>query len=293
MDEFYDTARAYNTVQTHAEESMNTNPYHMSRIIKMSEVSLQKDADDSIWRLVKGNGDDAEEMVFSCTGIMCKANLPPVVRTPSITITGLGCASFDNAIATLQEIKLTAESEFKHGMLDKWTPSTYRGFPMFTLSNRYFQTVKEGAQHEAVPFSNDVDPVGILQWLGKTDVVHTEDNVVQYFKANTDDEGKRSNIGSNEQGLNSSGSGTWSKQCSVIVFKTKGIKHRMKLVLRAIALLDCNITLDAKHKANKQVTAEQSCSRCLKHKIGFMEDEGDEGLPSKRSRDGPTMDESA
>ncbi|KAK0478077.1 hypothetical protein EDD18DRAFT_1364797 [Armillaria luteobubalina] len=141
MDKFYDIARAYNTVQTHAEESMNTNLYHMSRIIKegiqMSEVSLQKDADDSIWWLVKGNGDNAEEMVFSCTGIVCEANLPPVVRTPSvgqdkaivlsqsITITGLGCASFDNAIAMLQEIKLTAEREFKHGMLDTWTPSTY------------------------------------------------------------------------------------------------------------------------------------------------------------------------
>ncbi|KAK0478078.1 hypothetical protein EDD18DRAFT_1087031, partial [Armillaria luteobubalina] len=55
---------------------------------------------------------------------------------------------------------------------------------------RYFQTMKEGAQHEAVPFSNNVNPVGILQRLGKTDVVHTKDNVVQYFKANTDDEGK-------------------------------------------------------------------------------------------------------
>ncbi|KAK0484114.1 hypothetical protein EDD18DRAFT_1112166 [Armillaria luteobubalina] len=297
MDKFYDIARAYNMVQTHAEESMNTNPYHMSRIIKegiqMSEVSLQKDADDSIWWLVKGNRDDAEEMVFSCTGIVCKANLPPVVRTPSvgrdkaivlsqsITITGLGCASFDNAIATLQEIKLTAEREFKHGMLDKWTPSTYRGFPAFMLSNQYFWTMKEGAQHEAIPFSNNVDPVGILQRLGKTDVVHTEDNVVQYFKANTDDEGKRRFQRARPQLFRIRD--VVEAQCSVIVFKTKGIKHQMKLVLRAIALLDCDIMLDAKHKANKQVTTEQSCSRRLKRKIGFMEDKGDEGLPSKRS----------
>ncbi|KAK0488260.1 hypothetical protein EDD18DRAFT_1359525 [Armillaria luteobubalina] len=274
----------------------------MSRIIKkgiqMSEVSLQKDADDSIWQLVKGNGDDAEEMVFSCTGIVCEANLPPVVRMPSvgrdkvivlsqsITITGLGCASFDNVITMLQEIKLTTEREFKHSMLDKWTPSMYRGFPVFTLSNRYFWTMKEGTQHEAVPFSNDVDPVGILQWLGNTDVVHTKDNAIQYFKANTDDKGKHRpqlfRIGDMVEA-----------QCSIIVFKTKGIKHQMKLVLCAIALLDCNITLDAKRKANKQVTAEQLCLRCLKRKIGFMEDKGDKGLPSKRSQDGPTMDKSA
>ncbi|KAK0462185.1 hypothetical protein IW261DRAFT_1628710 [Armillaria novae-zelandiae] len=294
MDEFYDIARAFDTVQKHAEESMSTNCYHMSRVItegeQMSEVSLQKDTDDSVWRLVKGNGDNIEELVFSCTGVMCEANLPPIDKaftlSQSITVTGLGCASFNDVIATLQEMKLTAEREFKHGMLDKWTPSTYRGFPVFTLSNRYFRTVKEGAQHEAVPFSNDVDPVGILQRLGKTDMVHTEDNVVQYFKAHTDDEGKRRPQLFRIRDVVEA-------QCSIIVFKTKGIKHRMKLVLRAITLLDCDITLDAKRKSNKQVIAEQSTSKRLKHKIGFTEDEVDEGLASKRARDGPTMDESA
>ncbi|KAK0493796.1 hypothetical protein EDD18DRAFT_1356273 [Armillaria luteobubalina] len=271
MDEFYDIARAFNTVQKHAKESMSTSCYHMSGIImegeQMSEVSLQKDTDDSVWRLAKDNGDDAEELVFSCTGVMCEANLPPI------------------------EMKLTAEREFKHGMLDKWTPSTYRGFPMFTLSNRYFRTMKEGAQHEAVPFSDDVKPVGILQCLGKIDVVHTKDNIVQYFKAHTDNEGKRRFQRARPQ-LFRIGD-VVEVQCSIIVFKTKVIKHRMKLVLCAIALLDCNIALDAKRKSNKQVTAEQSSSKCLKHKIRFTEDEVDEGTASKRARDWPTMDESA
>ncbi|KAK0460837.1 hypothetical protein IW261DRAFT_1633520 [Armillaria novae-zelandiae] len=269
MDEFYDIARVFDTVQKHAEESMSTNRYHMSRVImegeQMLEVSLQKDMDDSVWQLVKGNRDDVEELVFSCTGVMCEANLPPIDKaftlSQSITVTGLGCASFNDAIATLQEMKLTAEREFKHGMLDKWTPSTYRGFPTFTLSNQYFRTVKEGAQHEAIPFSNDVDPVGILQRLGKTDMVHTEDNIVQYFKAHTDDEGKRRFQRARPQ-LFRIGD-VIEAQCSIIVFKTKGIKHRMKLVLHAIALLDCDITLDAKWKSNKQVIAEQSTFRTV------------------------------
>ncbi|KAK0459886.1 hypothetical protein IW261DRAFT_1578257 [Armillaria novae-zelandiae] len=299
MDKFYDIARAFDTVQKHAKESMSTNHYHMSRVItegkQMSEVSLQKDMDDSVWQLVKGNGDNVEELVFSCTGVVCEANLPLIVRAPrrvdtvigwdkafmlsqSITVTGLGCALFNDAITTLQEMKLTAEREFKHGMLDKWTPSTYQGFP-------------EGVQHEAVPFSNDIDPVGILQCLGKTDMVHTEDNVVQYFKAHTNDKGKHRFQQARPQ-LFRIGD-VIEVQCSIIVFKTKGIKHRMKLMLLAIALLDCDITLDAKRKLNKQVIAEQSTSKHLKHKIGFTEDEVDEGLASKRARDGPTMDKSA
>ncbi|KAK0479775.1 hypothetical protein IW261DRAFT_1336601 [Armillaria novae-zelandiae] len=266
--------------------------------------------DNSVWWLVKGNGDDVEELVFSCTGVVCEANLPPIVRAPrrvdtiigrdkaftlsqSITVTGLGCALFNDAIATLQEMKLTAEREFKHGMLDKWTPSTYRGFPEFTLSNRYFRTVKEGAQHEAVPFSNDVDPVGILQRLGKTDMVHTEDNVVQYFKAHTNDKGKRRFQRARPQ-LFRIGD-VVEAQCSIIVFKTKGIKHRMKLVLCAIALLDCDITLVSEpfSLTIAKYSPKQSTSKRLKRKIGFTEDEVDEGLASKRARDGPTMDESA
>lgn len=108
-----------------------------------------------------------------------------------LTMTGIGCESFDNAIATIPEIKLIAEREFKYGSLEKWTAATYQGFPTFNISNRYFRPAKEGSQHEAIEFSKDVDPVGILQHLGKNNVVHTEDNEVQYFKSLVDDEGKR------------------------------------------------------------------------------------------------------
>ena len=109
----------------------------------------------------------------------------------SITVTGLGCSTFKDATSTLKEIRLIAEREFKNGMLEKWSPGTYHGFSALTFSNRYFRTVKEGDHHEEVEFSKDVNPVGILQRLAKNDLVHTEENVVQYFKSNTDEEGKR------------------------------------------------------------------------------------------------------
>ncbi|KAK0502615.1 hypothetical protein EDD18DRAFT_1065268 [Armillaria luteobubalina] len=109
----------------------------------------------------------------------------------SVTLTGLGCVALDETIATLQEIRLTGEREFKNGMLEKWTPSMYQGFPVFLISNRYFQMAKEGGQYKAIEFHKDIDPVGILQWLGKTDMAHTKDNEVQYFKANIDNKGKQ------------------------------------------------------------------------------------------------------
>lgn len=108
-----------------------------------------------------------------------------------VTMTGIGCKSFDDTVATIQEIKLIAKREFKYGSLEKWMVATYQGFPAFNISNQYFWPVKEGSQHEAIEFSKDVDPVGILQHLGKNNVVHTEDNNVQYFKSLVDNEGKR------------------------------------------------------------------------------------------------------
>ncbi|KAK0477100.1 hypothetical protein IW261DRAFT_1421309 [Armillaria novae-zelandiae] len=281
MDEFYDIAKAKDIIQQSSEESTQTNKYHLSRIIKIDK--------------------DMEELVFACTGVICEADLPPVNRVPSIgqdkmivlaqsvTLTGLGCTAFDKAIATLQEIRLTGEREFKNRMLDKWTPSTYRGYPAFKVSNQYFRTTKEGSQHEAVAFSKDVDPVRILQRLGKTDMAHTEDNEVQYFKANIDSEGRRRFQRARPQ-LFRVGD-IVEVQCSIIIFKARGAKHRMKLILRAIAMLDCDIMLDAKRMSSKCTAPEETGSKCLKQKIGFG-DEDNKDIVNKQAKEGASMDQS-
>ncbi|KAK0465776.1 hypothetical protein IW261DRAFT_1574767 [Armillaria novae-zelandiae] len=86
MDKFYDLAKAKDTIQMLSEESTKTNKYHLSRIIKegtqMMNISLQKDDNDFVWRLVKGVTEESEELVFACTGVICEADLPPVIRSP-------------------------------------------------------------------------------------------------------------------------------------------------------------------------------------------------------------------
>ncbi|KAK0432413.1 hypothetical protein EV421DRAFT_1910923 [Armillaria borealis] len=293
MDEFYDYAKAKGAIQMFTEESIKTNPLHMSGITQRGAVLVKKQGEE-----------DMEELVFTCNGVIADADLPPVIRSPSaardkvvtmaqsITVTGLGCHTFDDTIAMLQEIRLTVEREFKSGMLDKWNPTTYRGFPAFTLSNRYFRTQRDGSQHEEVTFSKDVDPVGILQRLARNDLIHTEENEVQYFKSHVDEEGKRRYQRARPQ-LFRMGD-IVEIQCSIIIVKGKGIKHRMKLVLRVIALLDCEIALDAKRKMSKSVTMEEPRMKRLKRKIGYGEEEveEDEGSSSKQARESQIMDES-
>ncbi|SJL08157.1 uncharacterized protein ARMOST_11520 [Armillaria ostoyae] len=269
----------------------------------MGDVVLQKDDDEHVWCLVKKQGDDEmEEMVFACNGVIGDADLPPVIRTlgsmrentfmmaQSVTVMGLGCQSFEDTILTLQEIRLTAEREFKTGMLEKWNAGAYRGFPVFALSNRYFCTLKDGAHQEEVPFSKDVDPVGILQRLARNDLIHTEENEVQYFKSSVDEDGKRRYQWAQPQ-LFRVGD-IVEVQCSVIIVKGKGTKHRMKLVLRAIALLDCEIALEAKRKLSKVRTTEENKTRRLKRKVGYLEDEEDGETMHKKARECQDMDES-
>ncbi|KAK0225734.1 hypothetical protein IW262DRAFT_1294102 [Armillaria fumosa] len=130
-------------------------------------------------------------------------------------------------------------------------------------------TVKEGGQYKAITFNKDIDPVGILQWIAKTDMAHTEDNKVQYFKANVDDEGKW-RIGNIVE-----------VQCSIIIFKARGVRHKMKLVLRAIAMLDCNMTLDTKQMSSKCSAPEETGPKQLKRKIGFTDEDNCDDVATK------------
>ncbi|KAK0432720.1 hypothetical protein EV421DRAFT_1910700 [Armillaria borealis] len=81
-------------------------------------------------------------------------------------------------------------------------------------------------------------------------------------------------------------------QCSVIIVKGKGTKHRMKLVLQAIALLDCEIALEAKRKLSKVRMTEENKTRRLKRKVGYSEDEEDRETMHKKARECQDMDES-
>ncbi|KAK0482167.1 hypothetical protein EDD18DRAFT_1112662 [Armillaria luteobubalina] len=270
MDEFYNVAKAKDTIQALLEESVKTNKYHLSRIIKegtqMMNVSLQKDDDNFVWHLVKGVAEESEELVFVCMGVI----------------------SFDEAIATLQEIRLTGEREFKNGMLDKWTPSTYRGFPAFTVSNQYFRMAKEGGQYEAITFDKDIDPVGILQQLAKTDVAHTEDNEVQYFKANVDDEGKWRCMWTV--------AAIWRKTANP---RTTGINEPdpncsgLAMSSRFNALSSYLKQEDAKRMLSKCSAPEETGPKQLKRKIGFTDEDSCDDMATKRAKEGQTMDELA
>lgn len=66
--------------------------------------------------------------------------------------------------------------------------SFHQQFTSFSVSNRYFTNAKQMTYLEKVPFTPEEDPFGTLKRLGSAELIHCEDNIVRYYKA--DGEGK-------------------------------------------------------------------------------------------------------
>jgi hypothetical protein len=107
----------------------------------------------------------------------------------AITLTGLGSPSFDDAVASAQEIYLLFQRQFPEGKLQNWSSSTFRDYPTLELSNRYFTPKKDALNMEHLPFHKTVDPHGILEAMAREGYKHTEENAVSYYARRIDDKG--------------------------------------------------------------------------------------------------------
>jgi hypothetical protein len=81
--------------------------------------------------------------------------------------------------------------EFADGKLEAWTISTYSGYQALDASNRYLTPKRDAQNMEHVPFTEAVDPRGILEAMAKSDYVHGDENVVHYYTYNIDVEGNK------------------------------------------------------------------------------------------------------
>lgn len=67
-------------------------------------------------------------------------------------------------------------------MLNAWEPSFVNDEPGVSVSNRYFQAKSGILPEDVVPFSEEVDPEGILTSLVDENTVHTIHNQVEYYE---------------------------------------------------------------------------------------------------------------
>jgi hypothetical protein len=107
-----------------------------------------------------------------------------------LALTGLGSATFAEAIQAAHEIYGQFDRQFVEGKLEGWSANSYSGLVGLDLSNRYFTPQKDAQDMEHIPFANAVDPYGILEGMTKLGYVHGEENEVRYYNLEADSNGK-------------------------------------------------------------------------------------------------------
>jgi hypothetical protein len=171
------------------------------------------------WRLCAASEEEdvADELVFRLQGILVKNNLIPrnlekcclsvpsaVARSqcpfslPSrkkayvsqyIEICGLDSATFLSAMRKTEEINQRFAEHFSTTtVVDLIRPRCSFGLA-FSCSNRFFTLKTDAPTEQDNPFSDGVDPIGVLEKMKTRDLIHAPENMVKYFKCspNTED----------------------------------------------------------------------------------------------------------
>jgi hypothetical protein len=105
------------------------------------------------------------------------------------TLSGLGCESFSRAIQGIRDIHGLFSRTFMDGCLEQWAPNQFEGHDAIDTTNRYFTHRSQARTEEITPFSDVVDPDGILTSAMNIDdkFTHTIDNEVDYYECITYD----------------------------------------------------------------------------------------------------------
>jgi hypothetical protein len=104
----------------------------------------------------------------------------------SISITGLGTATFEQSVSAVKEIHGCYERSFSEKKLQGWNAGQFGRYQALNLSNRYFTPKRDAPGLEDRPFSEGVDPKGILEAMKQAGYVHGEENEVKYFARRLD-----------------------------------------------------------------------------------------------------------
>ncbi|KAJ6489528.1 hypothetical protein C8R47DRAFT_1215341 [Mycena vitilis] len=152
-----------------------------------------------VWKLaaIEDGVASETEFCFRLQGIVSKLALVPgdiqklspvqVLNTSQqIGLTGLSCASFDQAVNELQRVDALFARYFQAGV--QGARRAHDESIVLNASNRFLTALADepGALH--IKFQDGVDPMGRLGKFIGSEIVHTEDNVVNYFKREKDDD---------------------------------------------------------------------------------------------------------
>ncbi|KAF7985429.1 hypothetical protein HWV62_5153 [Athelia sp. TMB] len=235
--EFYDYRGA-----DHASKQLG---YYAKNIYGMTTVNLETPRS---MRLAFNDSSSSgpEEAVLRIQGIIYKIIFPPKRRSmgrhgdsarfleQSVTLVGGGSPGFSTAVDGIFNI---AETLSRHDpAMAPWIPTTHEGQMQVTTGNRLFTWQREPETLQSIPVDPSIDPFGSISNLAGKEYVHTEENVVQFFKYAKDEDGTESYVPNSSSQFKPGD--IVEAQCSFVVIPTRNGPNAMKLVLRALTMLD-------------------------------------------------------
>ena len=171
----------------------------------------------------------------------------------SIVITGLGSPFFESYLDATTHIHHLFSRNITTGSLETWQPDSFEGCAALSLGNCYYTNRHDQGASEDLPFSADMDPHGILERGKAQQLVHLTENQIRYYEL------KQSSAGDLYVSSLLLVQVPWLQfdlrykrvaptkfregdlieaQVSFNAVVTRGNKHRLFMVLRAITLLD-------------------------------------------------------
>ncbi|KAK0438271.1 hypothetical protein EV421DRAFT_1906806 [Armillaria borealis] len=237
MDRFYSKKDAMLTIEALTKERAGKDPLHLARLYKdqqaLDNVGIVHDKDDQVWRLSRGPEDGGiDEVVFMVMGAIAWVDLPPVYRDIGYarenTLPQPGSDHYKPWKRHVQKRHREHERGEKQGR-ERLLAGAAGGLEARPIS-------RKSEQEDGVPLMEDIDPNGVLARLAGVNLIHTEDNVVKYFRGMLDGKKKRY-IPARPQVFRLGD--IVEAQCLVVFVKSKGGGVKMKLILRALALVNC------------------------------------------------------
>ncbi|KAF7976992.1 hypothetical protein HWV62_4912 [Athelia sp. TMB] len=295
--EFYDIQKAGAALEIMSAERLKGDnackqlAYYVKDVRDMTTVDLE---DPKSMRLVTGksSSNGPEEAVLRIQGVLFKIILPPKRKSmgrnsdsarfleQSITLIGCGSAKFNSAVNGIFNI---AEFLSRHiPVMSPWLPATSEGQIQVNIGNRLFTRQREANQHESMPVDQSIDPFGSLSNLAGKDYVHTDDNVVRYFKLIKDQSGTDCYTPTSSNQFKPGD--IVEAQCSFVVLPTRSGQNSMKLVLRALTMLDESFSKAAhiagwkKAQSPDSPVTSRSYPGRLRRRVGYDEDETADSL---------------
>lgn len=109
----------------------------------------------------------------------------------SVMLTGLSSPIFDEAIRSVYQIQDMFRRTAVDGTMEEWTPSVFQEHQSIDIGNRYFTPRQYALQDQQIAFSANIDPDNILLNAMGDNLVHVEENHVEYYEARKENGGTK------------------------------------------------------------------------------------------------------